>query len=118
LMELRVCPECRKAFYAPPEGTHLLCPHCGFALLDRRDETRTIKDVDFHLVLGSTEIQARLKDLSRGGFRAEYSGRSLELDALLRVDIEGLGIHQTARTVWSKRISKSRYSSGFKFLTV
>jgi hypothetical protein len=115
-MEIRVCPDCDKAFYALRDAIHLVCHHCGYMLLDRRSKDRTICNLDFTFTYGGKSIKARLKDYSESGLRVLYRGRSLQVDSVLDIKLDGLGIHSAAKAVWTSSASRAVYSSGFKFI--
>lgn len=115
-MEIRVCPNCGKAFYAPRDGEQVLCLHCGFLLYDRRSTGRSQKEVGVFFYLRGIRHSATLKDYSTGGAGLEYGGKGLEVDTIVDIDIEELGVHMHAITVWSRKVSGSRYASGLKYL--
>ncbi len=115
-MEIRVCPDCDKAFYALCDAIHLVCHHCGYMLMDRRVKERTTSNLDFTFTYGGKSIKARVKDYSESGLRIFYRGSSLKVDSVLDMKLDGLNIHSTAKAVWTRSVSRSLYSSGFKFI--
>ncbi len=115
-MEIRVCPDCDKAFYALCDAIHLVCHHCGYMLLDRRVKERTASNLDFTFTYGGKSIKARLKDYSESGLRVFYRGSALKVDSVLDIELDGLNIHSQARAVWTKNVSRSLCSSGFTFI--
>ncbi len=115
-MEIRVCPDCDKAFYALRDAIHLVCHHCGYSLLDRRIKERTICNIDFTLTHKKRSIKCTLKDYSDTGARVVYRERSLPVDTIISVKLGKLDINAPARTVWTRSVSRSLYSSGFKFI--
>ncbi len=115
-MEIRVCPDCDKAFYALRDAIHLVCHHCGYMLLDRRSKERTICNLDFTFTYGGKSIRAKLKDYSESGLRILYRGRSMQVDSVLDIRLDGLSIHSAAKAVWTSSVSRSLYSSGFQFI--
>jgi DNA-directed RNA polymerase subunit RPC12/RpoP len=116
-MEIRVCPDCDKAFYALRDVIHLVCHHCGYSLLDRRIKERTLCNLDFTFTYKSKNIKATLKDYSESGARIVYKERSLPVDSILKVTLDKLNTDSPAITVWTRSISRSLYSSGFKFIS-
>jgi len=115
-MELRVCPECDKAFYSPHDSEVVACPHCGFVLHDRRRARRIHRELDCRFLLEGRVVSAILQDYSANGLRMVYEGQALEADTLLDVEVEGLAVHRPARTVWSVKISKAKASAGLRLL--
>ena len=115
-MEIRVCPDCDKAFYALRDAIHLVCQHCGYSLLDRRIKERTICNLNFTFTHKGRRIQGKLKDYSESGARIVYKERSLPVDTILNLKLDGLNTNSPARAVWTRSVSRSLYSSGFKFI--
>ncbi len=115
-MELRVCPECDRVFYSLHDSDVVACPHCGFILHDRRGALRTKKEINFTISLEGENIPVKLIDYSVDGLKIVCKGRDIKTDTFLDVDIKALGIHKTAKTVWSKKVSGSLSSVGLKLL--
>lgn len=115
-MELRVCPECDKAFYAPIEEDYINCPHCGFVLLERRTSKRFSKKLDFTFTFNGNKVPAKLEDYSADGIRAHYKGQGLSVKTMLDLNIDELDIHRRAKAIWTKKLSGSISMSGFKLL--
>lgn len=115
-MEIRVCPKCDRAFYAPVDGERVLCMHCGYVLFDRRSTVREQRRIDVFFYLKGVRRSARLKDYSSTGAGVEYDGTAIEVDAVIDVDIKELGVHMHAITVWSKKVDDARCASGLKYL--
>lgn len=115
-MEIRVCPECKKAFYAPNDSESLSCPHCGYIFIDRRSKGRLHKDIKLVFSINGKKIPAKLRDYSDGGARVVYKGRALRANDTLELEIEKLKIRRTAKAVWSIKLSSSLSSTGLKFL--
>jgi len=116
IMELRVCPECEKAFYSPPDGDFLSCPHCGFVLFDRRGGQRVRREAESVLSIRGRKLRATLKDYSTGGARVEYSGPDLERDTVIELYVDDLDIHARAVAVWTKKASGDVKYAGFRLL--
>ena len=115
-MELRVCPECNKAFYALHDSEVVACPHCGFILHDRRRNKRMHKELEFAFSAGGKTVTAKLQDYSLNGMKIAYTGAALDVESLLDIDIDEINIHGKARAVWTKKVSKSVASIGLKLL--
>ncbi|MBI5235093.1 MAG: PilZ domain-containing protein [Deltaproteobacteria bacterium] len=107
-MEIRICPKCGKVFYALINAECLICHHCNHLLYDQRAAERIPVSVDFIFHRKSAQVSATLEDYSATGVRIAYSGKALEIDAVIGldiVDIEQLAIDMTAKTVWTKRLA-------------
>lgn len=115
-MELRVCPECNKAFYSLHDSEVVACPHCGFILHDRRRTKRVTKEIDCCFSVEGELVRAKLQDYSKDGLRVVYSGHALGVDTVFDVEVEDLDVHRPAKAVWAKKISKSQFSVGLKLL--
>lgn len=113
-IEIRVCPECGKAFYAPVDRA--VCPHCRYVFLERRYKGRIKKELAFTVSLEGKKLPARLEDYSENGIKMVYKGAGLEVDTVLHVNIDEMDLHRNARAVWTKKLSKSLSSSGLKLL--
>jgi hypothetical protein len=115
-MEIRVCPECNKAYYTAAVEYRPPCPHCGHVLLDRRTQERTITAKDLSFFIEGTERSATLIDLSKDGGKIIYDGESFPANTTLDINIDELNIHRTARAVWTKELTGSKVTAGLKFL--
>jgi len=115
-MEIRVCPECNKAFYSLRESDVVACSHCGFIMHDRRGALRTKKEVDCTIGLEGESIRVKLVDYSVNGIKIVCRGCYIKADTFLDVDIKALGIHKMAKAVWSKMVTSSSSSVGLKLL--
>ncbi len=115
MIEIRICPECGKAFYKPEEAVEVACPHCTFFFLDRRGGERVHCELDLSYYAGRQKGIAVLKDYSDYGARIMYEGRALAVDDEVSVDIGRLGVRARGRAVWTERVSGKRALSGLKF---
>lgn len=115
-MELRVCPECNKALYSLHDSDVVACPHCGFVLHDRRGALRIKKEINFTISLEGEDVPVKLVDYSAGGLKIVCKGRHIKTDTFLDVDIDALGIHKTAKAVWTKKAPGSSSSVGLKLV--
>lgn len=115
-MEIRLCPECNKAFYANYDNEFSSCPFCGYVLYDRRHKDRVPVDVPFIFLRDGQRVTARAKDYSRTGVRIVYRGSPLEISSKVSLNIDSLPVSNgVAVAVWSRRISKTMSSAGFTF---
>ncbi len=114
-MEIRVCPECNKAFYTTVEISPT-CHHCGHILLDRRTRKRTKTKTDFTFYIEGIEREATLIDFSKYGARIICSGDAFSVNTILDLKIDEHKIHETAKAVWMKKRKESRVIAGLKFL--
>ncbi len=115
-MEIRICPECNKAFYALRDADSLVCQYCGFIIFDRRHGGRCSADCDFNFELQGHEVPAKLKDFSDSGARIVYKGKLLSENTVLNLVVDELGIEVTAKTMWSTKVSRGTCSSGLLLL--
>lgn len=115
-MDLRVCPDCEKAFYAFRDSLHVACHYCGHVLIDRRVLDRTQTDVGFSFVYDGKRRRAKLKNFSETGVKIAYKGLSLRVGSVLTVKLSKLHIDSPAKMVWTKEVLPSHYSGGFKFI--
>jgi len=115
-MEIRVCPECDRAFYSLRSSDVVACSHCGFVLFDRRGAKRVHKEFDCRFLLAGQVVRAKLQDYSADGLRMVYTGQALEANTVLDVEVDGLDVHRPAKTVWSMKISKDSASAGLRLL--
>lgn len=114
-MQLRVCPQCYKAFYISRERDAIACQHCGHIFSERRRFGRVRDEFEIILKFNGSEISARAIDYSEAGAGIIYSGDSLEADTILDINI-GMDVRRPARMVWSRQVSRSLVSAGLKLL--
>ncbi len=115
-MIIRVCPKCDKAFFSVLTSK-VRCSHCGFVLYDRREAQRVRGEATFGFKLHGIMLEAKLKDFSEGGLRAEYKGNEFDVNTCFDVDIKEFGIKGRIKTVWSRKLYGSLCESGFKFVS-
>ncbi|MBI5237807.1 MAG: PilZ domain-containing protein [Deltaproteobacteria bacterium] len=126
-MDIRVCPECGKAFYAAVSSAPLSCAFCACFFEDKRRDKRTRKETGLIFRFMDRNYRARLKDYSENGFRFLYAGKMLKAGSVVEVKIAtppcppltrgGLrGGSECAVAVWSKKVSPAVFSSGLKRL--
>ncbi|MEK6790373.1 MAG: PilZ domain-containing protein [Deltaproteobacteria bacterium] len=117
-MEIRICPKCGKVFYALVNAECLICCHCNHVLYDSRAAERIPVSVGFVFHLKGKEVSAILQDYSATGVRIAYSGKALEIDAVIGLDImdiHHLAIDMDAKTVWTRRIAaKTKKDAAFE----
>ena len=115
-MEIRICPECNKVFYALMDTESLVCYHCDFILFDCRGMSRHAADLNFTIKFLGHDVPAQLKDYSETGARIVYKGSLLSENTTLDLFIDELSIEAKAKTMWSKKIADNTYSYGLQFL--
>jgi predicted RNA-binding Zn-ribbon protein involved in translation (DUF1610 family) len=114
-MELRVCPECKKAFYTAAVEYPPPCPRCGHVLLDRRTQERKATTTNFTFLVEGKKRSATLLDFSKEGARIIYGGKTFPVNSVMDLSIDKLNIHGTAKAVWTKKID-SKSTTGLKFI--
>jgi len=115
-LSIRICPACDRAFYARIDGS-LICRHCGYAFMERRDSERIGSDVDFIILIKGRKISAKLKDYSERGARIVYKdGGGTYIHAYVDIYIREFHIHRKARAVWTRKLPGSYISAGFAML--
>ncbi len=115
-MDIRVCPECGKAFYAAPSAAPLSCAFCACFFEDTRRARRIRKEADLTFRFKDRSYQARLKDYSEGGLRMLYAGKMLRAGSVVHVEIDRENISELAVAVWSRNVSPAVFSIGLKRL--
>jgi len=115
-IEIRICPQCAKAFYMPIDDKRVVCIYCGYVLFDGRGAQRTEKEVSFTISLEGENIATKLEDYSEDGLKIVCRGHAIEKDTFVNIDIKALGIHKIAKAIWSKKVSRSLFSAGLKLL--
>jgi predicted RNA-binding Zn-ribbon protein involved in translation (DUF1610 family) len=116
-MDIRVCPECKKAFYTAAVEHPPPCPRCGHVLLDRRTQERKATATNFTFFIEGKKRSATLLDFSKEGARIIYSGKTFPVNSVLDLSIDELNIHGTAKAVWTMKLTNSRSTTGLKFIT-
>jgi len=115
-MEIRVCPECEKAFFALVDNAVVKCTHCGHVVQERRGAERVAKELDCTFSYDGHVVHAKLQDYSSGGLRMVYTGEAVSADTLRDVNVEGLDVHRPAKTVWTMQTSDHSFSAGLRLL--
>lgn len=113
---LRVCPNCRKAFYMTPGDFAPPCPHCGYVLIEQRGHERVKSSASISFVFAHKMRSGLVLDLSQSGLRVAYAGDFLPADEVVEVDVGELGIHGKARAVWTAELGDSIAQSGLMFI--
>jgi len=62
-MDLRVCPECNKAFYLPLNVETVVCHFCGYTMLEREPAKDGIGDTTY--ILSAEKGKGRHAEASR-----------------------------------------------------
>lgn len=114
---MRICPECKKAFYVPVKVDRVRCHHCHFTIYMGRNSERITNELEFTLTLRNEKIRARLRDYSREGIGIFLDGKNtLNVGVVVNVDIDEVNIHRPARAVWIRKKSRSVSSAGLQLL--
>lgn len=116
-LSIRICPECELAFYARVDGS-LICPHCGYAFIERRGAERTGREADITILFKGRKVRAKLMDYSERGARVVFRGvnSGMDTDSEVEIDICELHIHRKARAVWLSKVEGAYVSAGFTLL--
>jgi len=112
---IRVCPKCARAFYALG-GDSVACNFCGAPVVDRRGGDRVRTKVRFLVNMIDNLVPAKVEDYSRSGVMLAYSGKPLDIDSIVDLDISELAIKVKARAVWSRSLKGNVSYTGFKFI--
>ena len=115
-MEMRLCPDCKRAFFYQLNNAPYTCPHCDYIFLKKRAFERTQKSVRCVFYFKGATRSAKTIDYSRGGVSVEYSGKPLPQNTFLDFHSNALDIHIPVRTVWSRAKNSRKAMAGLKFL--
>lgn len=115
-MNLRICPECSKAFFMSLLDSPARCPHCGVFLADRRTLKRERKVCPATFSIKGSILRAKTTDYSGRGAGIIFVGRNLQKGTVIDVTIGELIIKKPARMVWAKQGSGSIISAGIEIL--
>ena len=116
-MDIRVCPECGKAFYAAVSSAPLSCALCACFFEDKRRDKRTRKETGLTFRFMDRSYPARLKDYSEHGLRLLYAGKMLKAGSVVAVEFApplDKGGCECAVAVWSRKVSPAVFSSGLR----
>jgi len=120
VVELRVCPECNKAFYKGLDREYAMCSHCRYVLWDQRGEKRTEREIETSFLFEGRELPVKVTDFSASGLQVVFAD-PLELPpdrAVMDVNVDELGLHRPAETVWLKKTDQEVAVAGLKFMEV
>lgn len=112
---IRVCPKCARAFYALGGGS-VACTFCGAPVAERRGGDRVRTKVQFLMNMMNNLVPAKVKDYSGSGLMLSYSGKPLDIDSIVELDISELAIKVKARAVWSRTNGGNISYTGFVFI--
>lgn len=112
---IRVCPKCARAFYALGEDS-VACTFCGAPVVDRRGGDRVRTKVRFLMNMIDHLVPAKVEDYSKSGVLLAYSGKPLDIDSIIDLDISELAIKVKARAVWSRNLKGNVTYTGFQFI--
>lgn len=114
MIELRICPQCNKVFYANSKESSPPCTHCGYVLINRTRE-RKGSSFDLTCTVNGKKRGVTVKDYSDSGAMIVYIGELIPLKATFICEINELNIKRRAEIVWSKKINKTINAAGLKF---
>ncbi len=118
MVELRVCPECNKAFFKGLDRGYAICSHCRYVLWDQRGEERTEGEIEASFFIEGREVPARVTDFSPSGLKVVFASllEPLPDSAILDVNVDELGLHQPAKRVWQAKAGNKAVAAGLKLL--
>lgn len=118
MVELRVCPECNKAFFKGLDREYAVCSHCRYVLWDQRGEDRTEGEMEASFSIDGREVAARVTDFSSSGLKIVFSGipEPMPDSTVLNMNVDELGLHQPAETVWQQKADNESAVIGLKLL--
>ncbi|MEE9542649.1 MAG: PilZ domain-containing protein [Thermodesulfobacteriota bacterium] len=116
-MDMRICPDCKKAFYFFKNQKPYSCTHCGYFFVDKRQHKRIEKKAGCVFVLDGIKHEGVTKDYSFGGACVEYAGEAIAEDAFLDFESNMLGLHVPAKAVWFVSRPSKGILMGLKFLS-
>lgn len=112
---IRVCPKCARAFYALG-GDRVACTFCGTPVAERRGGDRVRTKVRFLMNMMNHLVPVKVEDYSGSGLMLAYTGKPLDIDSIVDLDISELAIKVKARAVWSRALEGNISYTGFAFI--
>lgn len=112
---IRVCPKCERAFYALGAES-ATCTFCGAPVTERRGGDRLRTKVRFLLKMMDGLVPVNVEDYSESGIKLAYSGKPLDIDSIVDLDISALALKVKARAVWSRSEKGNISFTGFTFV--
>ncbi len=116
-MDMRICPDCNKAFYYLKDKEPSSCTHCGYFFGNKRQFKRIDKRADCVFTYEGIKHDGLTKDYSLGGACIEFAGEPIREDASLDFKSDMLGLHASAKAVWSLMSPSKGILMGLKFLS-
>lgn len=116
-MDMRICPDCNKAFYFLKDQKPYSCTHCGYFFVDKRQHKRIEKSAGCVFIYEGIKREGVTKDYSFGGACIEFIGEPISEDTFLDFESNTLGLHVPARAVWSVSMPSKGILMGLKFLS-
>ncbi|MBI5644321.1 MAG: PilZ domain-containing protein [Deltaproteobacteria bacterium] len=114
-MQLKVCPECYKAFFIPAGRKSVICTHCYFVFSERRSAERVQRLMDMSFTIDGQMVAAKTIDYSDGGAGIIYKGDFLEKGSIVTISFGGK-LKLAAKAVWSRKVSRTLSSAGLSLL--
>ena len=116
-MDIRICPDCNKAFYVTSEVSFPVCHYCGHALPEKRWQERIPAEIDCAFRFKDENWSATLMDFSKGGARIAYEKKYLLVGNIVDINVEKIDNHTSATAVWTKKQeSGAKVETGLKFI--
>ncbi len=114
----RLCPSCRKVFYATNDKDTHTCPNCGYSFVKKRSFQRIPRIVECAFIYKGVRYPALTKNVSDSGVCIEYSfsDEHVPQDAILGFFSRPLDIETPAQMVWVKDVERGKTVAGLKYL--
>ena len=116
-MDMRICPDCNKAFYFLEAQKPYTCSHCGYFFIDKRQHKRIEKKAHCVFIYNGIKSEGVTKDYSFGGASIEYTGDPIAEDTVIDFECNVLELHVPAKAVWSVSRPSKGILIGLKFLS-
>lgn len=116
-MDMRICPDCNKAFYFLKEKEPSSCMHCGYFFGNTRQHKRIVKVAGCVFTYEGTKHDAVTKDYSLTGACIEFIGEPISKEASIDFESDMLGLRGPAKAVWSASSPSKGVLMGLQFLS-
>lgn len=117
IMDMRICPDCNKAFYFLENQKPYSCTHCGYFFVDKRQHKRIERTADCVFFTDGLKLDGVTKDYSFGGACIEYTGEPIARDTTVQFESNMLGLHLSAKSVWTVNRPSKGVLMGLRFLS-
>lgn len=112
---IRVCPKCERAFFSL-DAEDAACTFCGAQVTERRGGERLRTKVQFLMKMMDNLVPANVEDYSGSGIKLAYTGKPLDINTIVDLDITALALKVKARAVWSRSEKGNVSFTGFTFI--